>query len=166
MSNEQFVRYKQQLRDITAKFLKVANTASNDQLEIVLARLVDRLDDKCESAYEMKYKAFLISNLLELRSAGEVRRLEKHLASQTEHIDWAEYYRRIYKLRKKLPLLKQLFGQPILDFYVTDLMDAEVLIDQVSDFPIVPDEQRPADKTPEEHTPTRDDIKRLTYQGK
>ena len=72
MSNEQFVRYKQQLRDITAKFLKVANTASNDQLEIVLARLVDRLDDKCESAYEMKYKAFLISNLLELRSAGEV----------------------------------------------------------------------------------------------
>ena len=112
-----------------------------------------------------KYKGFLISNLLELRSAGEVQRLQKHLASQTKHIDWAEYYRRMSALRQKLPLLKKVFGEPTPDFCVTDLMDAEVLINQVSDFPIVPNEQRPADRTPEEYTPTRDEIKRLTYQG-
>jgi len=165
MSYEQYVRYKQQLRSITVEFLKVANTASNDQLEIVLARFADRVSDEPEAAFEEKYKGFLISNLLELRSAGEVQRLQKHLASQTKHIDWAEYYRRMSALRQKLPLLKKVFGEPTPDFCVTDLMDAEVLINQVSDFPIVPNEQRPADRTPEEYTPTRDEIKRLTYQG-
>ncbi|MCP4778788.1 MAG: hypothetical protein GY880_31615 [Planctomycetaceae bacterium] len=42
---------------------------------------------------------------------------------------------------------------------------AEYPIDSVPDFPIVLGEQRPADKTPPECTPTRDEIKRLPYQG-
>ena len=42
---------------------------------------------------------------------------------------------------------------------------SEPLTDKVADFPLLPDEEHPADKTPEEYTPTRDEIKRLTYQG-
>ena len=64
MSYEQYVRYKQQLRSITVEFLKVANTASNDQLEIVLARFADRVSDEPEAAFEEKYKGFLASKKL------------------------------------------------------------------------------------------------------
>ena len=43
MSYDQFVRYKQQLRAITSEFLKTANMLDDDQLEIVVARIVDRV---------------------------------------------------------------------------------------------------------------------------
>ena len=43
MSYEQFVRYKQQLRAITSEFLMTADMLDDDQLEIVVARIVDRV---------------------------------------------------------------------------------------------------------------------------
>ncbi len=166
MSYEQFVRYKQQLRDTTKGFLRVANTLTEDQLEIVLARFADRVVDDKESALQDEYKGLLVSVLIELREVQEVKRIHGYLESQTSMVNWTEYWKRHrdWRIREGFWTIK--FGkQKTHKPNPTDCIPADLLIDQVADYPIVPKEQRPADKTPEEYTPTREEIKRLAFQN-
>ena len=72
MSAEQFVRYKQQLRDITKKFIDAASMLNDDQLEIVLARLMDRITEDPDKAFQDKYKGLILADILEMRQAGVI----------------------------------------------------------------------------------------------
>ena len=58
MSYEQFVKYKQQLSDITAEFPKAANMLDDDQLAIVVARMVVRVSDTLGKAFQDKYRGW------------------------------------------------------------------------------------------------------------
>ncbi|MDB4654255.1 hypothetical protein OAE40_00605 [Rubripirellula sp.] len=210
MSYEQFVRYKQQLRAITSEFLKTANMLDDDHLEIVVARMVDRVSDDPDRAFQDKYRGLVLAILTDMRDAGEVKqqmtksdqtRIQNESADQAnaearkiqqsriaagdrarqEYLDALKEWKRAS--HKRVGAWKTFLGlspvprpEPMVDWYKGSVLVnrewtrgyinwSEYLIDKVSDFPIVPNEQRPADKTPEECTPTRDEIKRLTYQG-
>ena len=206
MSYEQFVRYKQQLRAITSEFLKAANMLNDDQLEIVVARMVDRVCDDPDRAFQDKYRGLVLAILLEMRQSGQLRQVlgildkekiktesgnywhreaqGKWLAAQQHNQALGQKYKAaLDEWKQGVGFFDRLIGnvskpRPTKPRY--DLVPAantnqayltgrkrwsEYLIDKVSDFPIVPNEKRPADKTPEDCTPNRDEIKRLTYQG-
>lgn len=200
MSAEQFVRYKQQLRDITKKFIDAASMLNDDQLEIVLARLMDRITEDPDKAFQDKYKGLILADILEMRQAGVVVKQNPGWRTKQEIRD--EYYVQINKknnaivqrnteLRlsylneknkwlKKEGVFKAWLGlaktepppEPKYEWCnesPSPLWDSprisEFLIKKVADFPIVPKVRRPEDKAPSDCTPSREEIKRLTYKG-
>ena len=52
-----------------------ANMLDDDQLEIVVARMVDRVSDDPDRAFQDKYRGLVLSLLCEMRQAGQLRQV-------------------------------------------------------------------------------------------
>lgn len=182
MSIEQFVRYKQQLRKVTKDFLGLANVLDSDNLEIAAARVADKLADKSDGNAELTYKLYLLAALLELRKNGEVKqgnskaKLRAMIQAENQRIqdsnqhkanewnrqlkDWAAsegFWRANFWFVKKPQPKAPKYESPVgmKEF----LSRSEYLVERVADFPIVTQADPPTNKTPEECSPTKQEIK-------
>lgn len=187
MSIEQFVRYKQQLRKVTEDFLGLANVLDSDNLEIAAARVADRVAEKSGDHAELTYKLYLLAALLDLRKSGELKRgnskakLRAIIQAENQRIqdrnlrkanewrrqcaDWlaSEGFWRAHFWFSKKP-------QPKAPKYESSIYESSIrvkerfsnpdfLVTKVADFPVVTETDPPTNKTPEEYSPTKQEIK-------